>query len=122
MSKKLTIEELIAQKEKLQKKKQNTLTLEIDSLDGEVTIKAPTNALLLEAQTMGQDDATKADVYLVYQCMVEPNLKDKKLQEAFKCVEPMDVVNEIFMPGEIASIADKIMGLGGFGNGVHLKN
>jgi len=47
MSKKLTIEKLIAQKEKLQKKKQDTLTLEVDSLDGEIVVKAPTNALLL---------------------------------------------------------------------------
>jgi hypothetical protein len=122
MSKKLTVQELIAQKEKLVKKKERTETLYIASMDAEIVIKVPTNALLLEAQGLGQEDATKADIYLVYQCCVEPNLKDPKLQEAFGCVEPMDVVSEIFLPGEVAAIADKIMGLGGFSGGVTVKN
>jgi len=122
MSKKLTVQELIAQREKLAKKKSKTETLFISSMDSDIVIKAPTSSLLLEAQSMGQDDATKADVYLVYQCVTEPDLKDKKLHEAFECVEPMDIVSEIFLPGEVASIADKIMGLGGFSGGVSIKN
>ena len=122
MSKKLTIQDLIAQKEKLLNKKLKKEVLFIKSFDGEITITAPSSSLILEAQDLGEDDPTRADVYMVYQCMVEPNLKDQKLQEAFDCVEPMDVVEEIFLPGEIASIASKIMGLGGFGDSVTIKN
>ncbi len=122
MSKKLTVQELIAQKEKLANKKQKKETLFIKSMDSEITIQAPTSSLILEAQERGADEATKADTYLVYQCMIEPDLKDKKLQEAFECVEPMDIVDLIFLPGEVASIADKIMTLGGFGGGVSIKN
>lgn len=122
MSKKLTIQELIAKKEKLAGRKEKTETLYVASMDSEIIIKAPTSSLIIEAQGMGQEDATKADVYLIYQCTVEPNFKDNKLQEAFGCVEPMEIVNEIFLPGEVASIADKIMTLGGFGAEITIKN
>jgi len=121
MSKQLTIKELIDQKEKIAKNKMKQEALYIPSLDSEVTVQAPTTALILEAQDMGSDDPTRADVYLVYQCMVVPDLKDKELQKAYDCTEPMDIVDEIFLPGEVASIAEKIMGIAGFG-GVKLKN
>lgn len=123
MSKKLTVQELIAQREKLAEKKSKTESLHVSSMDSDIVVKTPTKALILEAQNMGQEDATRADEYLIYQCVIEPDLKDKKLQEAFDCVEPMDIVGAIFLPGEVASIAEKIMGLGGYSiGGVSIKN
>ena len=71
---------------------------------------------------MGEDDATRADMYLVFECVVEPDLKDKSLHEAYGCADPIDIVNELFLPGEVAGIADKIMKLGGFGGSVEIKN
>ncbi len=116
MSKKLTIKELIAQKEQLKNKKAQTAELYVESLGGNIVVNSANNSLILESQSLGQEDPTRADIYMVYQCVKEPNLKDKELQEAYECTEPLDIVERIFLPGEIAGIADQIMKLSGFGS------
>lgn len=120
MSKKLTITELLAQKDRLKKKKQRTLTLHIDSLDAEIVIQEPNRALALEGMEMAQDSVRSdlADPYIVYHCVTEPNLKDPEVQKAFGCVEPTDIVEMIFRPGEIAAISGHAMQLAGYGQGV----
>ncbi len=121
-NKTLTIKELIEKKEKISKKKSKRETLFVKSFESDIVITAPTSSLILEAQEMGEDDATRADMYLVFECVVEPDLKDKSLHEAYGCADPIDIVNELFLPGEVAGIADKIMKLGGFGGSVEIKN
>jgi hypothetical protein len=120
MTKKLTITELLAQKEQLKKKDKRTQALHIDSLDAEITIQEPTRELAIEALEMAQDDvrSDKADPHIVYHCVIEPNLKDAELQKAFGCVEPTDIVGMIFRPGEIAAISGHAMQLAGYGQGV----
>jgi hypothetical protein len=120
MSKKLTIKDLLAQKAQLKQKKQRTQTLYVESLDAEIVIQEPSRALALEALEMAQDDmqSDKADPYLVYQCVVEPNLKDPQLQKEFGCVEPTDIVSMIFRSGEIGAISGHALQLAGFGQGV----
>lgn len=120
MAKKLTITDLIAQKEKLKQKKQRTIKLYIESLDAEVVIQEPSRALALEALEMAHDDSRSeiADPHLVYHCMIEPNLKDAELQKAFGCTEPLDIVDMIFSPGEIGAIAGHAMQLANYGKGV----
>ena len=118
MGKKLTIKELIAQKEALKSRKKKTANLFVESLEGEITIESPTSDIMLTAQSEGETDAVRADRYLVYKCVKDPNLSDKELQEAYGCVEPIDIVKEIFQPGEVSKIAVEIMNLGGYGNSV----
>ena len=45
----------------------------------------------------------------------EPDLKDKELQKAFECVEPMEIVEKVFSAGEITNIALKCIELAGYG-------
>ena len=118
MSKKLTLKELLDHKEKIKNKKVDTATLYIKSIDAEITIKAPSSALIVEAQGEGEKDGTRADAYIAYQCITEPNLKDAELQKEYGCVEPLDIVEMIFLPGEVAAIASEIMQLAGFGSNV----
>jgi len=118
MGKKLTIKELMAQKEQLKNKKTETVDLYVDCLDAEITVVIPTASLILEAQSQGEVNKTRADYYLIFNSVKEPNLKDAELQNAYGCVEPLDIVENIFLPGEVSAIAGAIMDLAGYGTSV----
>ncbi len=61
------------------------------------------------------------DKYLIYECTVEANLKDKTLTNAFECREPMDIVNKLFLPGEIFALSKQIMLNAGYGKDIEAK-
>lgn len=117
---KISIKKLLENKEKLKNRKAKRQTLYVDSLEGEIVIQQPEKSVALEALEMTQDSEREdlADPYLVYHCVVEPNLKDPALQQEFGCVEPMDIVDMIFLPGEVATIGGFAMKLAGYGKGV----
>lgn len=112
---KITLQELLRRKEQMleDKKKPKAATLYVKSLDGTIQIESPTSALAREAQ-----DMENGDNYMVYSCVTEPPLKSKELQEAFGCVEPMEIVEKIFEPGEIPQIAIECLKLAGYVDGV----
>ncbi|MFD3271521.1 hypothetical protein ACE3MS_15485 [Paenibacillus dendritiformis] len=120
MSKKLTITDLLARKEQLKKKKVRKQTLLVESLDAEIVIQEPSRAIVTEALEMSQDSTRSemADIHVVYHSVVEPNLKDKELQDAFGCVEPTDIVKFIFRDGEIGMISGLAVQLAGYGQGI----
>ena len=94
---KITLQELIRRKEQMleSNNKLKTKELYVASLDGTITIECPTSAMAKEAQEMDNGDS-----YMVYQCVKEPCLKSKELRDAFCCIEPMEIVDKIFEPGE----------------------
>ena len=112
---KITLDELLKRKEQMfeSKKKKKTGTLYIKSLDGTITIEAPTADLARDAQELDT-----GDVYMVYSCVTEPCLKSKELQQAFDCVEPMEIVEKLFDVGEIPQIAVECLKLAGYVDGV----
>lgn len=120
---KITLQELIRRKEQMleSKKKKQTKELYIKSLDGCITIESPSADLAKDSQ-----ESENGDVYMVYSSVIEPCLKSKELQEAFGCVEPMEIVEKIFAPGEIPLIAVECLKLSGYIDGVkavdELKN
>ena len=113
---KITIEDLVRRKEQMlqSKKQKKTKELYVKSLDGTITITEPDAALARDAQEM--EDS--GDSYIVYSCVTEPCLKSKELQEAFGCVEPMEIVEKIFDVGEIPQIAVERIKLAGYIDGV----
>lgn len=115
MGKKLTIQDLLKQKEDLKTKKNQTRELYVPSLDGTIIVKMPTRDQCVTAMSM---DTSNGDVFVVYECVVSPNLKDKELQKEFGCAEPTDIVTELFQPGEITSIATELVDMAGYKNGV----
>ena len=121
-STKLTLAELLKRKEQMleSKKIKKTQDLYVKSIDATITIEEPTGALCRDANDM---DPGEGDKYLCYECIKEPNLKSKEVQDAFGCAEPMDVVDIIFAPGEIPQIAIECMKLAGYMGGVEtVKN
>ena len=115
---KITLQELIRRKEQMLEAKRipKTANLYIKSLGGTITIESPTAALAKDAQEMDNGDA-----YMVYSCVTEPCLKSRELQDAFGCIEPMEIVDKIFETGEIPQIAIECLKLAGYIDGVILK-
>lgn len=119
---KLTLAELLRRKEQMleSKKVKKTQDLYIKSIDATITIEEPTGALCRDANDM---EPGEGDKYLCYECIKEPNLKSKEVQDTFGCTVPMDVVDIIFAPGEIPQIAIECMKLAGYMGGVEaVKN
>lgn len=126
--KKLTLTDLIKDKEKYELKDDATDELYISRLKASITIRKPERSLCLESIQMAHDENLneKADPFMIYNTVVEPDLKDSKLHAEFGCVEPMDIVEKIFEPGEILNISQAAFKLAGYQKGVErvadLKN
>ena len=119
---KLTLAELLRRKEQMlaDKKVKKTKDLYIKSIDAIITITEPDAALCRDANDM---EPGEGDKYMCYECIKEPDIKSKEVQEAFECASPMDVVELIFAPGEIPQIAIECMRLAGYMGGVEeVKN
>ena len=118
---KITLKELIARKEQMLEAKRTPKRqdLFVKSLDGVITIEEPSRAIVIEAQEMGTD---VSDAYMVYQCTVEPNLKDTELHKEFGCVEPLEIVDKIFSGGEVVNISKQCLELGGYVDGVSVAD
>lgn len=114
---KLTLQELMKRKEQMleAKKTKKTADLYVRSVDSVITIQQPDGALCRDANDM---EPGEGDRYMCYECVIEPPLKSKELQEAFGCKEPMDIVNAVFEEGEIPQIAIECMKLAGYMGGV----
>lgn len=104
----VSIAELIQKKEELENRKKRQYDLQTSA--GVVTVKLPTRAFVAEASDLesGSDD------YILLNCIVSPDLRDKKLQDAYGCAEPTDIVGKLFDAGEIIQMVRKIMELAGW--------
>lgn len=120
MSKKITIADLLANKDKLKKKTAAKAQLFIESLGGQITVQEPSRDLCTEVFEMAENPETRgmSDVHMAYNCVVEPNLKDSELQKAYGCVQPTDIVDELFKAGEVAAISTFCIGMAGYGTGL----
>lgn len=120
---KLTLAKLIDDKEKSVGDKKVTKEVYIEQLDATVTIEKPNRSLILESFELG---SSEADDFLIYNCIVEPNLKDKELQKVYGCIEPTDIIEKIFDLGSIKGIAEQALSMAGFDSKVtaveELKN
>lgn len=116
---KLTLLQLIKEKDKYEVKKGIKEELYIERLDATIVFEKPDRTLALESIEMTRDkdiEAGEADLHLIYNSVVEPNLKDPELQQAFNCVEPTDIISKIFEVGEIPKIAEEILKSAGYGS------
>lgn len=120
---KLTIADLIAKKESLANKKKVTKDVYVEELGAVVTLEKPDRAIILESLEM---ENSTADDFLIYNCIVEPNLKDSELQKIYGCVEPVDIIEKIFDLGSIKGLAEHALSMAGFDSKVtavdELKN
>lgn len=110
----VSIAELLEKKEEIAARKKARYDLKTSI--GTVTVKLPSRADVSEFMRL--DDA---DELLLLDCVVEPNLRDKKLLEGFGCIEPTDVVGKLFDAGEIPALSKKIMRLAGYGQDIEAE-
>ncbi|WP_342504201.1 hypothetical protein [Lysinibacillus sp. FSL L8-0126] len=117
--KRLTVTDLMKEKEKYQVKDDVTEEVLVERLGVEVVLRKPEKSLCVDTMKMARDENndTDADVYMVYNTMVEPNLKDAELQKAYGCTLPTDIVAKIFDPGEIEQLSGMALELAGYKKG-----
>ena len=113
----VTINELISRREEIAAQKAELY--DVETSIGEITCRLPSAALIAEAWDMRNN--AEGNAYLILQCCVEPNLKDRELQKAFKVSEPIDAVTAIFLPGEVSKIAGHLLKLAGFERNITSK-
>ncbi len=110
----VSVQELIKQKEQILAKKKELFDLTTSI--GVITVQKPTRDFVADAI-----DLTDGQLYTIYELTVAPNLKDAKLQEAYGCQEPTDIVLKLFDAGEIKAIADQILANAGYGKDIETK-
>jgi len=107
---KVKLSDLIAKADQKKAKHKKRKELYVKSLDGTIIVEKPDRALILDAFDMDQE----GNCYLIYECTIEPNLKDASLHAAYGCIKPMDIIDAIFEPGEIARISGEIVKMAGY--------
>lgn len=73
------------------------------------------SAMIIDRKGRPDFDKThKANTLLVLEGVVEPNLKDEKLQKHFGAATPKDLAEVLFQGGAMSKLADGITKLSGF--------
>lgn len=104
----------LLEKKKLIEDRQNQKVM-IETPLGDFTFKVPTIDILTDAKTYESAHKDKDNQYCVYKCCLEPDLKDQDLQREFnKGKDPIDIVDTIFLPGEISTIANILVEKAGY--------
>ncbi|AHM56411.1 hypothetical protein EAL2_c11130 [Peptoclostridium acidaminophilum DSM 3953] len=110
-NKKLTLGELISKKTQIKEAKEKTAEKFVKSLDGTVTIKILDRSFISDCTEMENGEG---NAHIVYEGIVEPNLKDTQLHEAYGIKNPADIVDMIFLPGEVDFLSGEIVKLSGY--------
>ena len=116
--KKLKLEDLINKAGEHRQSKNKTLEIYVKSFDGIFKMQKPSNALLLESLDIASEDAHEGDIHLIYNSVIEPNLKSEELQESYGVARPVEIVDELFDLGEIKAVATILAESAGYGKDV----
>lgn len=115
VSKKLTLEQLIAAKSK--RDKFAIKEVEIESLGGRVTIQKIKYDAVLNAMDTITKESTMTSVMDVYKELIYksvPMFQHADLLKAYEVIEPYDIVTELLELGEIMKLGSEILTLYGF--------
>lgn len=107
----LTLEQLIAAKERRERDMLRVEAIEIPSLGGTLEFKRPSDDLIFDMINVVKDDEDTKTVVdemakIIYACCDQ--LHDQTLYEEFDVADPVDVVFSIMDSGEILSVGDKV--------------
>lgn len=117
-NKQLKLQDLINKAGEHRQSKNKTLEIYVKSFDGIFKMKKPSNALLLESLDIASEDAHEGDIHLIYNSVIEPNLKSEELQESYGVARPVEIVDELFDLGEIKAVATILAESAGYGKDV----
>ena len=119
--KKATLEELIARSQQAQNDKLITKDIELKPLNLVLTVrKIPiARALRIIDSNQGEGVIAKFELYkqLIYECV--PLFQNEKLQQAYDCAEPTDIVAKVLQDNInlIGLVGDEICKFYGFDDG-----
>lgn len=113
----ISVSELIGKRDEIKTKKGNLYELETSI--GNIVAKIPSTKIVTEAFDMSSN--MEGNQFIILECVISPNLKDKELQQAYECVEPIDIVPALFASGEISRIASALLKVAGFTEDVKIK-
>ena len=113
----ISVSELIGKRDEIKNKKGNLYELETSI--GNIVAKIPSTKVVTDAFDMSSN--MEGNQLLILECVISPNLKDKELQQAYECVEPIDIVPALFQSGEISRIASALLKVAGFTEDVKIK-
>jgi len=104
----LTIQQIIDKKAGFEEKKSKIYTIKVKDF-GDIKYKMASRTEIIAAQDMDKFDV---DPYLIFTHVVEPNLADKGLQEAYNMVglEPHKIVDKLFETDDVVAISLAIIG------------
>lgn len=106
---------LLQRKNLLEKRKQKEFEVEIREL-GNIKFRTPITEDLIDAREYG--GGNYENEYLIYACSIEPNFKSQELQSGFEVKDPVDIIEKIFLPGEIAELATILVKSAGYADDV----
>ena len=111
----LNAKELINKKKIIEDKKNKTIEIEVPDI-GAFKFRLPDINDYNDSEAYGKSrkDNLKSNNYLLYACCLEPDLKDPELQKAYEVKDPVDIVDKIFLFGEVGTIADILIKKAGF--------
>lgn len=113
----VSVADLISKREQITNKRK--VLYDMDTSIGTITVRQPSLSLIDDVMKM--DGGRQTDIELIYESVVEPDLKDKELQKAYGCVAPSDIVPLLFQTGEIGSIAAALMKCAGYGKSIEAR-
>ena len=97
-----------------EKKGDKYVEIYIKRLDATIKAKEPDNTLILESIDILKEDAHESDLHLVYNSIIEPNIKDSTLHDTYNVSRPVEILDEIFTLGEISNISKTLLKNSGY--------
>ena len=111
----ISAKDLIEKKKLIEDKKDKQIEIEVPET-GTFLFRVPNLVDYEDATAYGKkrDNGYEENKFLVHSCCLEPNLKDSELVEAYGVKSPIDIVDKIFMVGEVSTIATTLIQKAGF--------
>ena len=88
--------------------------LKLQSIPADLYSDIQSDCIDIKKSSVDTIDLYKLQFRTIVEGVQEPNLKDKDLMAHFNVKTPIDLVNKLFIPGEISDISAQITSLCGF--------
>lgn len=99
---------------RLSKKIGEPFIVTVKALEGDRYVEL-SSRMLNKKNSVDYDKVFNTNVLVACEGIVSPDLKDKKLQDHYKCKTPKELALLFFNGGEISNIANAITELSGYG-------
>jgi len=109
--KRVTLESLVKKGLEIKNRELQKAEIFVESLGGIVVVEELPYQVINEALELDETDEM-----MIYESVIEPNLKDKSLQDSLGCESPDDIVRILLKPGEVAALSKEIIKLSGYGS------